>query len=95
MIGASPGRFGASWAQADVRKLATRIGASMLDTELPVPRADQAFDADGRLTDPDAAAGLEAFLAEFAEFSGVPVVDEPDELTEYSQACQRRGVACR
>lgn len=53
VIGASPGRFGAAWAQAETRRITDRIGAAVVPLELPVARADQAFTDDGLLRDPD------------------------------------------
>ena len=52
VIGASTGLFGAVWAQAEVRKVLTAIGAEVLDEELAVGSADDAFAADGSLRDP-------------------------------------------
>ena len=60
VVGASTGMFGAVWAQADARKVLSTIGARVLDRELPVAEADERFDADGRLNDPE----LEEQLAE-------------------------------
>jgi chromate reductase, NAD(P)H dehydrogenase (quinone) len=51
VIGASPGQFGAMWAQADLRKILGVAGARVVGDELPVTRADQKFDRDGRLLD--------------------------------------------
>ncbi len=58
VIGASTGMFGAVWAQAEVRKVLGAIGARVLDEELPVALADEAFDAAGALADPELAAKL-------------------------------------
>ena len=52
VIGASTGLFGAVWAQAELRKVLAAIGARVLDRELPVGMADDAFTADARLADP-------------------------------------------
>jgi chromate reductase, NAD(P)H dehydrogenase (quinone) len=60
VVGASTSIFGAVWAQAEVRKVLAATGAQVLDAELPVARAADAFDADGALRDPD----LRARLAE-------------------------------
>jgi chromate reductase len=49
VIGASTGLFGAVWAQAEVRKVLTAIGADVVDRELPVMQAHQHFDEDGNL----------------------------------------------
>ena len=51
VIGASTGMFGAVWAQAELRKALAAAGARVVDLELPVPTAADAFDADGRLTE--------------------------------------------
>jgi chromate reductase len=51
-VGASTGVFGAVWAQAELRKILTAIGAHVLDEELPVGQAHDAFAADGSLLDP-------------------------------------------
>jgi chromate reductase len=52
VIGASTGLFGAVWAQAELRKILTTIGAQVLDAELPVGQADTAFTLRGDLRDP-------------------------------------------
>jgi len=53
VVGASTGMFGAVWAQAEARKVLGASGARVIDEELPVGRAQQAFADDGRLADPD------------------------------------------
>ena len=64
VIGASPGGFGAVWAQADLRRILARIGARVLDAELPVGLADTRFDDAGRLADEDVRVALEGVLGE-------------------------------
>ena len=54
VVGASTGLFGAVWAQAEARKVLAALGARVVDRELPVAQADDAFDGD-RLTDPELA----------------------------------------
>ncbi|MGH2955037.1 MAG: NAD(P)H-dependent oxidoreductase [Solirubrobacterales bacterium] len=49
VAGATTGRFGAVWAQAELRKVLASTGARVVDVELPVPLADDAFDDDGAL----------------------------------------------
>ena len=49
VIGASTGMFGAVWAQADLRKSLGLAGARVLDEELAVPGAHEAFHDDGRI----------------------------------------------
>ena len=44
VIGASPGQFGAMWAQAELRKILGIAGARVATAELSVPRAHEAFD---------------------------------------------------
>ncbi len=51
VIGASNGQFGAMWAQADLRKVLGVAGARVVGDELPVARASERFDAEGRLLD--------------------------------------------
>jgi chromate reductase len=53
VVGASTGLFGAVWAQAETRKVLKTIGAHVLEDELPVGLADDAFDPQGRLLDPE------------------------------------------
>ena len=52
VVGASTGIFGAVWAQAEVRKVLAAIGARVLQDEVPVGQAHDAFDTDGSLADP-------------------------------------------
>jgi chromate reductase len=51
VAGASTGQFGAMWAQADLRKILGIAGARVVGDELPVARAHEKFDRDGRLLD--------------------------------------------
>ena len=51
VVGASTGLFGAVWAQAELRKVLGASGARVVDRELPVGLADDAFADDGGLTD--------------------------------------------
>ncbi len=60
VIGASTGMFGAVWAQAETRKVLSAAGARVVDRELPVGKANTAFDDDRRLVDEE----LETLLAE-------------------------------
>ncbi len=64
VIGASTGSFGAVWAQAELRKVLGASGARVIDTDLPVGKADEAFDNDGRLADPLLREQLAEILAE-------------------------------
>lgn len=47
VIGASPGSFGGIWAQRELKKVLGLMGARVLDSELPVAKADR------RLEQPD------------------------------------------
>ena len=62
VVGASTGMFGAVWAQADLRKILSASGAKVVDQELPVGHADQAFDASGQLAAPESAQKLREIL---------------------------------
>jgi chromate reductase len=66
VVGASTGLFGAVWAQAEARKVLAAIGARVVDRELPVGLADDAFELDGSLADPDLSLALAGILAELA-----------------------------
>jgi chromate reductase len=63
-IGASTGMFGAVWAQAETRKVLGALGGRVIETELPVARADKLL-VDGRLElEPQQVEQLEQLLAE-------------------------------
>ena len=64
VVGASTSTFGAIWAQADLRRILAALHARVVDLELPVPYAADAFTDDGALRDPEAQATLEQVLAE-------------------------------
>jgi len=63
VIGASTGLFGAVWVQAELRTVLGAIGADVLNADLPVGLADEAFDEDEMLAD----AGLRDRLADIVE----------------------------
>src|SRR5215207_1785200 len=67
VVGASTGAFGAVWAQAELRKVLGAIGARVIDRELPVGLADDAFTAEGRLADEDLELVLADVLAELVD----------------------------
>jgi chromate reductase len=50
VVGASTGMFGAVWAQAETRKVLSASGARVIDKDLPIGHADDAF-TDARLSD--------------------------------------------
>ena len=66
VIGASTGSFGAVWAQAEVRKVLGSIGAPVVDVELPVAGAEEAFGGN-RLADEELHRRLARILAELVE----------------------------
>jgi chromate reductase len=51
VAGASTGQFGALWAQQDLKRILGVAGARVVGTEIPVGRAPERFDNDGRLLD--------------------------------------------
>jgi chromate reductase len=77
VIGASTGLFGAVWAQAELRKVLTTIGAKVIEAELPVGQAHQAFGARGALTDPEFDARLRETIAALVELAGRPAAAQP------------------
>jgi chromate reductase len=62
VVGVSTGLFGAVWAQAELRKVLTTAGADVLDDELPIGNAEEAFYDDLRLADRELSARLEHIL---------------------------------
>jgi len=74
-IGASTGMFGAVWAQAETRKVLGALGGRVIETELPVARADQQL-VDGQLQlEPQQSERLEEILAEL-----IASAEEAEEL---------------
>ena len=51
VVGASKGAFGAVWAQAELRKVLSAMGARVVEGEVAFGHAHEKFDADGRLND--------------------------------------------
>ncbi|WP_028923514.1 NADPH-dependent FMN reductase [Pseudonocardia acaciae] len=70
VIGASTGVFGAVWAQAELRKVLGLIGADVIDTELPVALADDAFTEDGSLADPGLTEALADLVGQLVRAAG-------------------------
>ena len=62
VVGASTGSFGAVWAQADLRRVLGALHARVIDEELPVAYAGEAFSADGSLAEAEIADRLEGIL---------------------------------
>ncbi|MGI8920819.1 MAG: NADPH-dependent FMN reductase [Solirubrobacteraceae bacterium] len=63
VIGASTSMFGAVWAQAQLRTSLATAGARVIDRELPVAWADEAFTDEGTLAERDLALELGSILA--------------------------------
>jgi len=59
-------RHSAVWAQADVRKILATIGANVIDDEVPVGQAHEAFDDEGGLIDPELRARLAGIVTQLA-----------------------------
>jgi chromate reductase len=51
VVGASTGQFGALWAQQDLKRILGIAGARVIGTEIPVARAQERIDTEGRLLD--------------------------------------------
>jgi chromate reductase len=51
VVGASTGQFGALWAQQDLKRILGVAGARVVGTEIPVARAHERIDHEGRLLD--------------------------------------------
>jgi chromate reductase len=62
VIGASQGSFGATWAQADLRKILRTLGARVDSNELAVAYAQDAFGPDGLLRDAAQRAALSSII---------------------------------
>jgi chromate reductase len=72
VVGATTGMFGAVWAQAEARKVLRTI-ADVVENEVPVPHADEAFHEDGALRDAILVARLEKLLEELMARTGASV----------------------
>ena len=73
VVGASKSMFGALWAQAELRKVLSASGARVLDAELAVATAHEAFDEDSLID------------AELADALGTVVKDLIDVARERSE----------
>lgn len=71
VVGASTGSYGAMWAQADLRRVLGVAGARVLEGELPVPRAQDRFNEDGRLVDDMLQERLADVVERLAQEAGV------------------------
>jgi chromate reductase, NAD(P)H dehydrogenase (quinone) len=66
VVGASTGQFGALWAQQDLKRILGIAGARVVGTEIPVARAHERFDTEGRLLDGEVFAQLRLHLTTLA-----------------------------
>jgi len=73
VIGTSTGLFGAVWAQAEARKVLKASGAHVLEDELPVGLADDAFADGDTLADAELAARLRDLLADLVREARTPL----------------------
>jgi chromate reductase, NAD(P)H dehydrogenase (quinone) len=73
VIGASTGLFGAVWAQAELRKSLRHTGAHVLDDELPVGVADNAFADDHTLADEELSRQLGELVSSLVREVSTPV----------------------
>jgi chromate reductase len=69
VIGASTGLFGAVWAQAELQKVLSALGAEVVGTTLPVASAGAAFTSEGKLADPRLASDLRSIVHELVRRS--------------------------
>ena len=82
VIGASTSMFGAVWAQAELRKALGLAGARVLDQELAVPTAHEAFKDDGRLARGATRRRLQEILAQLVtEADRVGAADKAPDLS--------------
>ncbi len=74
VVGASTGQFGALWAQQDLKRILGIAGARVVGTEIPVSRAYERFDQQGRLLDGEVFEQLRLHLTTLAS-EAVPAPD--------------------
>jgi chromate reductase, NAD(P)H dehydrogenase (quinone) len=74
VVGASTGQFGALWAQQDLKRILGVAGARVVGTEIPVSRAHERFDREGRLLDGEIFEQLRLHLTTLAS-EAVPAAD--------------------
>jgi NAD(P)H-dependent FMN reductase len=67
LVAASPGMFGGMRGLVHVRQILTGLGVLVIPEQRTIPRAREAFGADGALIDPDSQAAVERVGARLAE----------------------------
>jgi NAD(P)H-dependent FMN reductase len=70
LLAASPGAFGGVRGLPHLRQILATLGVTVLGTQVAVPRAHEAFGADGRLADERAAKSVRALAAAVAQAAG-------------------------
>ncbi len=73
VAGATTGQYGAIWAQQDLRRILGIAGARVVEGELPIARAQNVVDEDGRLRDPLVTERLRRHLEALVHEAGVPL----------------------
>ena len=73
VIGSSTGLFGAVWAQAETRKVLNALNAHVVEDELPVGLAAEAFADDGTLRDNELAGRLAELVDNLVREVGSPI----------------------
>jgi chromate reductase, NAD(P)H dehydrogenase (quinone) len=91
VVGASTGMFGAVWAQAELRKVLSASGAKVLDEELPVGHAHEAFDDQGRLAAPEAAQRLRDIIAALVAHAEQLQMAQGEQLGERAPGARSGG----
>ena len=67
VIGASTSMFGALWSQAELRKVLAAAGARVLDNELAVATAHEAFDGEDQLIEAELGDALRSVVEDLAD----------------------------
>jgi chromate reductase len=67
VIGASTSMFGALWSQAELRKVLSASGARVLDNELAVATAHEAFDGEDQLIEAELGDALRGVVQDLAD----------------------------
>jgi chromate reductase, NAD(P)H dehydrogenase (quinone) len=74
VVGASTGLFGAVWAQAELRKVLSTIGARVLESDLPIGQAHEALDPSGLPREDEAREALRQIIADLLELADQQLV---------------------
>jgi NAD(P)H-dependent FMN reductase len=72
VIGASPGQYGALWAQTDLRRILGIAGARVIGDELPIARVQGLVDSSGTLTDERTRERIAAQVARLMDEAAAP-----------------------